>query len=103
VGVHRTWPASQERRYTYVFAAIGAPLFAAASCSHTCGQQSCTCSSARPGLNVFVSLDGYFGFVTKMMLLFGVAFEFPLLIAMLNAVGMVSGKRLLGWWRPPYS
>ncbi len=35
-----------------------------------------------------------------MMLLFGVAFEFPLLIAMMNAVGMVSGKRLLSWWRP---
>jgi len=31
--------------------------------------------SAPAGLNVFVSLDGYFGFVTKMMLLFGVAFE----------------------------
>ena len=33
------------------------------------------------------------------MLLFGVGFEFPLLVAMLNFAGVVSAKRLLGWWR----
>jgi sec-independent protein translocase protein TatC len=33
------------------------------------------------------------------MLLFGAAFEFPLLIGMLNFAGLVSAKRLLGWWR----
>jgi sec-independent protein translocase protein TatC len=48
---------------------------------------------------VLSDLTGYFGFVTKMMLLFGAGFEFPLLVVMLNLVGMVSGRRLLGWWR----
>ena len=48
--------------------------------------------------NVVVGISGYFSFVTKMMLLFGAGFEFPLLIVMLNLVGLASGKRLLGWW-----
>ena len=49
--------------------------------------------------NVVVGISGYFSFVTKMMLLFGAGFEFPLLIVMLNLAGLASGKRLLGWWR----
>ena len=41
----------------------------------------------------------YVDFVTNMMLIFGVAFEFPLIVLMLNFAGVVSAKRLLGWWR----
>jgi sec-independent protein translocase protein TatC len=33
------------------------------------------------------------------MLLFGAGFEFPLIIGMLNFAGVVSARRLLGWWR----
>ena len=33
------------------------------------------------------------------MLLFGVAFEFPLIVLMLNFAGVVTGRKLLGWWR----
>jgi sec-independent protein translocase protein TatC len=35
----------------------------------------------------------------NMILLFGVAFEFPLLLLMLNFTGVVSARRLLSWWR----
>ena len=41
----------------------------------------------------------YIAFVTNMILLFGVAFEFPLILLMLNFTGVVSAKRLLSWWR----
>jgi sec-independent protein translocase protein TatC len=51
------------------------------------------------GITVTVNLDGYFDFVTGMMLLFGAGFEFPLIVAMLNFAGMVSARRLLSWWR----
>ena len=95
-GLHR-----KERRYAYAFTAVAAPLFAAGVfLAHIVVNKSLHLFLGTAGLQVFVDLSGYFGFVLKMMLLFGAAFEFPLLIAMMNAVGMVSGKRLLGWWRP---
>jgi hypothetical protein len=48
---------------------------------------------------VTVDLVGYFDFVASVMLLFGAAFEFPLLVVMLNFAGLITAKRLLGWWR----
>jgi sec-independent protein translocase protein TatC len=95
-GLHR-----HERRYTYIFAAIAAPLFfAGALLAHLIVAKSLHFFLGTSGLLVIVDVNGYFSFVTNMMLLFGAAFEFPLLIVMLNMVGVVSGKRLLGWWRP---
>lgn len=95
-GLHR-----RERRYTYTFAAIAAPLFAAGVIlAHLIVSKSLHFLLGSTSFVVLVGIDGYFSFVTNLMLLFGVAFEFPLLILMLNMVGMVSGKRLLGWWRP---
>ncbi len=52
------------------------------------------------GITVISDVTAYFAFVTNMMLLFGAAFEFPLIIVMLNLTGLVSGRKLLGWWRP---
>jgi len=95
-GLHR-----HERRYTYIFAAIAAPLFfAGALLAHLIVAKSLRFFLGTSGLLVIVDVNGYFSFVINMMLLFGAAFEFPLLIVMLNMVGVVSGKKLLGWWRP---
>ena len=46
-----------------------------------------------------LEITGYVDFVTSLMLLFGAAFEFPLIVVMLNLAGLASAKRLLGWWR----
>jgi sec-independent protein translocase protein TatC len=95
-GLHR-----RERRYTYVFAIAATPLFAAGfwlgfelvsrSMKYFLGINS--------DFTITVNLDGYFDFVTGVMLLFGIGFEFPLVVAMLNVTGLVSAKRLLSWWR----
>src|SRR3954454_15335883 len=34
-----------------------------------------------------------------LMLLFGVALEFPLIVVLFNVSGMASARRLLSWWR----
>jgi len=95
-GLHK-----RERRYTYAFAVVATPLFAGGmalgnvlvnrSLSWFLGMSS--------EFTVTVNLTGYFDFVTSVMLLFGAAFEFPLIVLMLNFAGVVSAKRLLGWWR----
>jgi sec-independent protein translocase protein TatC len=95
-GLHK-----RERRYTYAFAIVATPLFLA---GFWLGFELVSRSmkyflGINQDLTVTVNLDGYFDFVTGVMLLFGIGFEFPLVVAMLNAAGLVSAKKLLSWWR----
>ncbi|WP_413229977.1 twin-arginine translocase subunit TatC [Kitasatospora purpeofusca] len=96
-GLHK-----HERKYTVIFMACGAPLFLA----------GVTLAILLLPLTVEVLISftpdkttpilppaDYFDIATRLVMVFGLAFEFPLLLVMLNLVGVVTGKRLLGWWR----
>ena len=96
-GLHRN-----EKRYTYAFVASAVPLFAGGAylaylimpISMRVLLQITPDSSAN-----ILQLDDILDFVVRMVLVFGIAFELPLILVMMNMAGVVSGRRMLGWWR----
>jgi len=46
-----------------------------------------------------LTFNSYLSFFTGMILVFAVSFELPLLVVMLNLVGVISAERLRGWSR----
>jgi sec-independent protein translocase protein TatC len=96
-GLHK-----HERKWAYIFVAIAAPLFiGGAVLAYFVVKHSLAfiMEAGVIGESTQLEVTSYIGFVTTMILLFGVAFEFPLLLLMLNFTGVVSARRLLGWWR----
>jgi sec-independent protein translocase protein TatC len=54
---------------------------------------------ATGGVTSLLNFNNYLSFVIAMVLVFAVSFELPLLVVMLNLVGVVSAARLRHWWR----
>ena len=50
-------------------------------------------------LNNLVRFDDYLDFVLRLILLFGMAFTFPVFLVALNFLGVLSGKSILKPWR----
>lgn len=95
-GLHK-----HERKYTYWFAAVAGPLFfAGAALGYFVISKSLQFFlDLSSYYDLTANLTDYFNFVTNVMLLFGAGFEFPLVVVLLNVIGIASAKRLLGWWR----
>lgn len=97
-GLHK-----HERRYAYFFTALAAPLFGGGAVLAyfvtSKGLEFLLNVSGGGDITTTLDITRYISFVTNLILLFGVAFEFPLVVLMLNFVGLASAKRLLGWWR----
>ncbi|HBK38601.1 MAG: twin-arginine translocase subunit TatC [Candidatus Nanopelagicales bacterium] len=96
-GLHRN-----ERRWAIGFAAVASPLFAAgitlAYLVLPFGLEILLGFTPENVENI-VSVDKYLSFFLRTILVFGVGFLTPLLIVLLNFAGILSGKRLLSWWR----
>ena len=93
---------SNERRWTKLFAVVAGPLFLAgvATAYYVLPKGIEVLIGFTPGtLQSLVDFGDYFRFLTRMMLVFGVAFEIPLFVVLLNLAGVLSG-RSLGAHRP---
>lgn len=96
-GLHR-----RERRWAYAFAAIAAPLFAGGvALAYFVLERALGFLLSLGGENIESQLEvtRYIGFVINMVLSAGIAFEFPLVVLMLNFTGIASARKLLSWWR----
>lgn len=96
-GLHRN-----EQRWAIGFVAIATPLFAAGiTLAYVVMPLGLEILLGFTPANVenIVSVDRYLSFFLRTILVFGVGFLTPLLIVLLNFAGILSGKRLVSWWR----
>jgi sec-independent protein translocase protein TatC len=96
-GLHR-----HERKYAYAFVGTGAPLFiTGAYFAYTVLPTTARVllEFTPGGTSNLLPLDDLLDLVMRMVIVFGLSFELPLLLIMLNLTGALTGKRMLGWWR----
>jgi sec-independent protein translocase protein TatC len=93
---------SREKKWAYLFVGTAAPLFVGgAALAYVVMDRGLhyLLSLAPHGVLVLPSVDTYLSYFTGMILGFGIAFELPLLIVMLNVVGILTHERFRKWRR----
>ncbi|MFJ4835489.1 twin-arginine translocase subunit TatC [Streptomyces sp. NPDC088747] len=96
-GLHR-----HEKKYAYAFVGTGAPLFlGGAYFAYTVLPTTAKVllDFTPSGTSNLLPLDDLLDLVTRMVLVFGLSFELPLLLVFLNLTGAITGRRMLSWWR----
>ncbi|WP_369035865.1 MULTISPECIES: twin-arginine translocase subunit TatC [Streptomyces] len=96
-GLHKN-----EKKYAYAFVGSGVPLFLGGAyfAYRVLPTTAKVLIEFTPfGVDNLLPLDDLLDLVTRMVLVFGLSFELPLLLIMLNITGILTGKRMAGWWR----
>lgn len=97
-GLHR-----HERRWSLTFVSVSLVLFATGAVfAYLTLPTGLSLLLGFGGDGLVSVLDGnkYLSYVQAMLLIFGLSFEVPLLITMLNLAGVVSTAKLRSWRRP---
>lgn len=92
----------RERRWTYAFLGAAIPLFFVGV--------ALAYVTVDKGLRIFlgfvandvsalITVDNYLGYVLAMLLVFGMTFELPLFVVILNLAGVLTFERLKQWQR----
>ncbi|WP_221467339.1 twin-arginine translocase subunit TatC [Saccharopolyspora phatthalungensis] len=93
---------AKERKFARTFVFFATILFAAgAVLAYFVLPQALIFMSGFGGHAFFTALTGgkYISFMLLLLLIFGVSFELPLILVMLNRAGIVSYAKLKSWWR----
>ena len=87
----------RERRWTRVFAAIAGPLFllGVAIGYYVLPKGLSILLDFTPAdVSNLIEVSRYLSFTLRMLLVFGIAFEIPLFVVLLNLAGVVTGRQL---------
>jgi sec-independent protein translocase protein TatC len=93
---------AREKRWGYYFIGTAVPLFLIGNTLAylSLGRSMHYLLGLTPGgVSNLIQVDLYMSFVMTMMLMFGLAFELPLLIVMLNMAGILTHERFRKWRR----
>jgi len=93
---------AREKRWGHLFLATAVPLFLLGTVLAylSLGRSMHYLLGLTPhGVGNYIQVDLYMSFVMTMMLAFGIAFEVPLLIIMLNLAGILTHQRFRRWRR----
>ncbi|WP_128375465.1 twin-arginine translocase subunit TatC [Streptomyces cavernae] len=96
-GLHR-----HEKKYSLAFVGAGFPLFLLGGyfAYWTLPKMaSVMLEFSIIGSDNQLPLDDLLQLIMRMILVFGLSFELPLLLVMLNFGGILPGKKMAGWWR----
>jgi sec-independent protein translocase protein TatC len=93
---------AREKRWSYIFLGAAVPLFGIGItlCYLSLGRSMHYLLGLTPGgVQSLIQVDQYMSFTVAMMLAFGLAFEVPLLLVMLNLTGILTHERFRKWRR----
>ena len=93
---------AREKRWSYIFLGSAVPLFliGVTLAYWSLGRSMHYLLGLTPGgVANIIQVDQYMSFVMAMLLAFGIAFEVPLLIVMLNLAGILTHQRFRKWRR----
>jgi len=96
-GLHR-----RERRWAYYFGGAALPLFAIGGVIAYFAMSKglrFLLSMVQGNQIPLITVDSYLGYAVAMLLIFGLAFELPLAMALLNVAGVLTHQRFAKWRR----
>lgn len=91
-----------ERRWTLVFLGTSVPLFffGAALCWWTFPHAVEVLQALTPDDTTnLIDVPQYLGILVRLLLVFGLGFELPVFVVLLNFVGILPARRIIGSWR----
>jgi sec-independent protein translocase protein TatC len=92
----------REKRWTWAFVGAAVPLFVLGGFFAYLAMSrglNFLLGLTPQGVKPLITIDTYFGYVTAFLLIFGIAFELPLIIVILNLAGVLTHSFVRKWRR----